>query len=93
MADRVIPNSLNYTDIKPESVESEIKLVKFTPTSTVTGARGGDMVKFLLTGNGFFDPYSSYFKFDVEVTDTAAGEMRFLDRSAHSFIQRIIIRS
>lgn len=66
MADRVVPNSLNYTDIKPESIESEIKLVKFTPTSTVTGAKGGDMVKFLLTGNGFFDPYSSYFSFTVE---------------------------
>lgn len=60
MADRVVPNSLNYADIKPESVEAEIKLVRFTPTSTVTGAKGGDIIKFLLVGNGFLDPYSTY---------------------------------
>ena len=73
MADRVVPNSLNYTDIKPESIESEIKLVKFTPTSTITGAKGGDMVKFLLTGNGFFDPYSSYMSFTVETPTIPEG--------------------
>lgn len=50
MTDKVVPNSLNYSDIKPESIETEIKLCKFTPTSTVTGARGNDMVKFLLSG-------------------------------------------
>lgn len=61
MADRVVPNSLNYTDIKPESIESEIKLIKFQPTATITGAKGGDMIKFMLSGNGFLDPYSTYF--------------------------------
>lgn len=61
MADKVVPNSLNYSDIKPESIETDIKLVKYTPTATITGAKGGDMIKFLLTGQGFFDPYSSYF--------------------------------
>ncbi len=61
MADKVVPNSLNYSDIKPESIETEIKLCKFTPTATITGAKPGDMVKFLLSGQGFFDPYSSYF--------------------------------
>lgn len=58
--DAVVPNSLNYTDIKPQAIENEIKLVKFQPTSTITGAKGGDMVKFMLSGNGFLDPYSTY---------------------------------
>lgn len=93
MTDRVVPNSLNYADIKPEAIESEIKLIKFTPTSTITGAKGGDVVKFLLTGNGFMDPYSTYLKFEVECTDLLEDEIRTVDRSAHSFIQRIVIRS
>lgn len=88
-----MPNSLNYTDIKPESIENEIKLVRFTPTSNITGARGGDVVKFMLSGNGFLDPYSTYLRFDVSCPDLQAGEVRFLDRSAHSFISRIVIRS
>ena len=94
MATKVIPNSLNYSDIKPESIDTDIRLSKFTPTATITGARPGDMIKFLLSGQGFFDPYSAYFKFTVEVKDDlGAGEVRTLDRSAHSFIQRMIIRS
>ena len=68
----VVPNSLNYTDIKPQAIENEIKLVRFQPTSTVTGAKGGDMIKFLLSGNGFLDPYSTYFQFTVECTDMLA---------------------
>ena len=51
------------------------------------------MIKFLLSGNGFLDPYSTYFQFTVETTDLAANEMRFVDRSAHSFISRLVIRS
>ena len=59
--DTVVPNSLNYTDIKPQSVENTILLAKFQPTANITGAKGGDMVKFLISGNGFLDPYSTYF--------------------------------
>ena len=44
------------------------------------------MIKFMMTGNGFFDPYSSYFSFSVTCGDLADNEARFLDRSAHSFI-------
>lgn len=40
----------------------------------------------MMTGNGFFDPYSSYFSFQVTCSDLATNEVRFLDRSAHSFI-------
>lgn len=51
------------------------------------------MIKFLLSGNGFLDPYSTYFQFSVSCDDLAPGEARFLDRSAHSFISRLVIRS
>ena len=64
--DTVVPNSLNYTDIKPQAIENKIMLTRYQPTATVTGAKGGDMVKFLLSGNGFLDPYSTYFEFTVD---------------------------
>lgn len=57
------------------------------------GATGGSVLKFNITGQGFLDPYSNYIKFTVIANDLAAGETRFLDRSAHSFIQRLVIRS
>lgn len=51
------------------------------------------MIKFLLSGNGFLDPYSTYFQFKVTIPSLAQDEIRFLDRSAHSFITRMVIRS
>jgi hypothetical protein len=85
MAKRVVPTSLNFTDIKPEIIENDIKLVKFIPTATINGVKGGDMLKLMISGNGFYDPYSSFFKFTVTCDDLEPGECRYLDRSAHSF--------
>jgi hypothetical protein len=59
--DTVVPNSLNYTDIKPQAIENKIQLCRYQPTALVNGAKGGDMIKFLLSGNGCIDPYSTYF--------------------------------
>ena len=53
----------------------------------MTGAKGGDIVKFLLVGNGFMDPYSTYLQFKVKCDfPVGSNEVRFIDRSAHSFI-------
>jgi hypothetical protein len=94
MAERVIPQSLNYADLKPEAIESEIRLVRYTPTQTLNNSGAGDLVKFYLTGNGFYDPFSAYIRLTVStpVIDQAA-EFKTLDRSAHSFINRLVIRS
>ena len=45
---KVIPRSINYADIKPEAIESMIKIVKFTPTATVNSARPNDVIRFNL---------------------------------------------
>ena len=29
--EKVIPQGLNYADIKPEAIENQIKLIRFTP--------------------------------------------------------------
>lgn len=51
------------------------------------------MVKFLISGNGFLDPYSTYLQFKVNIPTLLPGEVKWVDRSAHSFIQRMVIRS
>jgi hypothetical protein len=90
---KVVPNSLNYADVKPESIQTDIRLTKFIPVTQSAKISPNDQVKFFLTGTGFLDPYSTYLDFTVSVEDLGANELRFLDRSAHSFINSLIIRS
>jgi hypothetical protein len=63
----VIPQSLNYASLKPEAVEHEIKLVRFTPQTNIQNQIPNDVVRFLLQGNGFFDPYSAYIRMRVDL--------------------------
>lgn len=85
---------MSYSDVKPEVVENDIRLVRFIPVTSQNGTKPGDLIKFQLTGQGFLDPYTTYLRFDVTCTFPAnSTEVRFLDRSAHSFIQRFILRS
>lgn len=80
-----------------------IKLHRFTPTANVQEAKPGDVIRFMLNSNGFFDPYSAYLKIRIEVDDwtaPAAGagsevrsSAKILDRSAHSLIGRLVIKS
>ena len=59
-------------------------------------------MRFNIQGNGFYDPYSAYLKFTLGVDSSlfgAAGANNnnlnglFLDRSGHSVINRLVIRS
>lgn len=99
---KVIPPGLNYGDIKPEAIENQIRIVKFTPIATIQSAQANDIVRFHLQGNGFYDPYSSYIRIRIEVDEVADPLTRvnglnmsgkFLDRSAHSLFSRLVIRS
>lgn len=101
--EKVIPRSINYSDIKPEAIENMIKVVKFTPTATLNDAKANDVIRFMLQGNGFFDPYSAYIKVTVKCamedmslnSEADVGKFvgRFLDRSAHSLINRLVVKS
>jgi len=100
---KVIPPGLNYGDIKPEAIENQIRIVKFTPIATIQQAQANDIVRFHLQGNGFYDPYSAYIRIVVKLDDIAEPDLlsdggsgisgRFLDRSAHSLFSRLVIRS
>jgi hypothetical protein len=99
---KVIPPGLNYANIKPEAIENQIRIVKFTPIATIQQAQPNDIVRFMLQGNGFYDPYSAYIRIQIDVSDipdpTGVGREsnfagKFLDRSAHSLFSRLVIRS
>jgi hypothetical protein len=63
--EKVIPAGLNYADLKPELIENRVKLIQFRPHSSATNASPGQTIRFDIKSNGFFDPYSAYFKFQV----------------------------
>lgn len=63
----VIPNSINYSDVKPEQIENTVKLIRFTPTANVQQAGPNDVIKFMLQGNGFLDPFSTYIDIEVDL--------------------------
>ncbi len=50
MLAKVVPDGLNYGDLKPETIDNTIKLVRFTPTSNVTDAAPNDVIRFNLQG-------------------------------------------
>jgi hypothetical protein len=63
----VIPNSINYAEVKPEQIENTVKLIRFTPTANVQQAGPNDVIKFMLQGNGFLDPFSTYIDLEVDL--------------------------
>ena len=46
MGDRIKPPGIMYSNLIPEGMSADIRLVKFTPTSTITQARQNDIIKF-----------------------------------------------
>ena len=100
---KVIPSGINYADIKPEAIDHQFKLVRFTPVANVANASANDVIRFALQGNGFLDPYSTYIRITLTVANDLPGtstgadgnrlNAKVLDSSAHSLINRLVIRS
>lgn len=44
-----------------------MKLIRFTPTANVQQAGPNDVIKFMLQGNGFLDPFSTYIDIEVDL--------------------------
>lgn len=42
-------------------------MVRFTPQTNIQNQVPNDVVRFLLQGNGFFDPYSAYIRLRVDL--------------------------
>jgi len=39
MAEKVVPNSINYADLKPEAIENDVRLIRYTPTASISSAK------------------------------------------------------
>lgn len=46
--EKVIPPGLNYADIKPEAIENQIRIIKYTPVATTQIAAPNDVIRFHL---------------------------------------------
>lgn len=67
-----LPKNLNYSDIKPIGFPSHVRFEKFTPVA-FNGASTSDLIRFNISTNGFWDPYSAYIKLEVDISDDISG--------------------
>ena len=55
--------------MKPVGFPSHVRMEKYTPVAFNTGTSGvssNDVVRFNISTNGFWDPYSAYIKIEVD---------------------------
>jgi len=55
--------------VKPVGFPSHVRMEKYTPVAFNTGTSGvssNDVVRFNISTNGFWDPYSAYIKIEVD---------------------------
>ena len=63
---------MNYNDVKPVGYPSHVRMEKFTPVafnSSNSAVSSSDIIRFNISTNGFWDPYSAYIKLEVDVTN------------------------
>ena len=71
MINSVLPSNLNYNSVKPVGFPSHVRYEKFTPVAfntSTTGVSSSDVIRFNISSNGFWDPYSAYIKVEVDVS-------------------------
>lgn len=57
--------------MKPIGYPSHVREEKFTPiafNTSTTGVSSSDVIRFNISTNGFWDPYSAYIKLEVDVS-------------------------
>ena len=59
--------NLNYRNLKPVGYPSHMKIVDFIPTAYNSNSTA-DTVRFNITTDGYWDPYSTYIKLEVDCT-------------------------
>jgi len=96
------PSVLDYSRAKPLGYRAIQKLTRFYP---ITALPNTDMIRFIINSQGYWDPYSSYLRITVNVTNELAppaipintaeegvpkaGNAVQLDHSASSLIQTL----
>lgn len=86
-----IVDHIVYNSVKPVGYPSTIKQGRFLPQSFFGSVNSNDIVRFIINGPGFWDPYSAYINIEIDVAGMDANTVQQLDGSAHSFINELII--
>jgi predicted oxidoreductase (fatty acid repression mutant protein) len=58
--------------VKPIGYPSHVRLEKFTPTS-FNSVSTSDLIRFNISSNGFWDPYTAYIKLEVDISTDTSG--------------------
>lgn len=87
-----LPKHINYSNVKPMGMPSEIIHAKFYPQTTFQSINSNDIVRFQVNvPDGFWDPYSAYVYIEVDCSDMPASSTLQLDGSAQSFFNELVI--
>ena len=85
--ERVLPKTLDYTDVLPLAVESRSRRRTFFPVNGQTfNSDGANIIRVDLSSDALLDTQHSYLRFDV----TPAGGTIGIDAAGgHAFIKRL----
>jgi hypothetical protein len=85
--ERVLPKTLDYSDVLPLAVESKSRRRTFFPNNGATFvSNGANIIRIDLSADALLDTQHSYLRFDVGNT---AGTFGFDPAGGHAFISRL----
>jgi hypothetical protein len=89
--ERVLPKTIDYTDVLPLAVESKSRRRTFFPTNGATfNSNGNNIIRIDISADALLDTQHSYLKFDVEMSDAAGAITSGVDTAGgHAFFSRL----
>ena len=85
--ERVLPKTLDYTDVLPLAVESRSRRRTFFPVNGATfNSAGANIIRIDLSADALLDTQHSYLRFDFTPNTRSCG---FDTAGGHAFIRRI----
>lgn len=89
-----IPEQVFYDRVLPIAYPSQMKIMRYYPSTGQGNIKPNDVVKFNITTNGFWDPSSTYINLTLELDSSYKDNDAIqLDGSASSLISELIISS
>lgn len=87
-----IPNEITFDRLPPIGYPNVIKMHRFLP-NTNSIAQPGDIIRFNISTQGFWDPYTAYINIEIDVSEETTldnHDLLQIDSSASSFISEFI---
>lgn len=95
-------SALNYSNIAPTSIPNKKKMAQWNPQGTYNNNLGsGDIVRFNIQTEDFWDPYSAYLEVTIDVSGnpnladdaTFTNKILQVDSSVNSVFNQLIIQT